>query len=89
MLTPKLGESQVDYGIGHRDSHCGKPFAANTGYCKHFIEPLSSASELGQCQKVAGSINRVYWCRPVLRLDNQASSGRCMSFEPWLYSTCP
>ena len=50
MFTHKLGKGQVDYGIGHRDEHCGKSFEDDKGYCRHFIEPLSSTTE-----KAAGS----------------------------------
>ena len=36
------------------------PFDDDKGYCKYFIPPLSPATQLSQCQKVAGSINKVY-----------------------------
>jgi hypothetical protein len=59
----KISKADVRYSIGHADSHCGKSFDADKGYCRYFIAPLSSATQLGQCQKVAGAINKVYWCR--------------------------
>ncbi len=59
----KIRKSDVDYGIGHAESHCGKTSDTDKGYCRYFIAPLSPAAQLGQCQKVAGAINKVYWCR--------------------------
>jgi hypothetical protein len=56
-------KSSVDYSLGHKNSHCDKSFEGDTGYCRYFIAPLSSATQLGQCEKVAGAIHRVYWCR--------------------------
>ena len=62
-MPPKITKAEAHYSIGHKDSHCGKSFADDTGYCRYFITPLSSAIELGQCRKVSGSINRVYLCK--------------------------
>jgi hypothetical protein len=59
----KISKSDVDYSIGHKDSHCGKSFDDDKGYCRFFISPLSAATQLGQFQKVAGAINNVYWCK--------------------------
>jgi hypothetical protein len=62
MATEKQTKQAVDYSHGHRDSHCGKSFDGDTGYCRHFIQ-TSPGSDVGQCEKVAGQINRVYWCK--------------------------
>jgi hypothetical protein len=59
----KISKGDVHYSIGHADSHCGKSFPDDKGYCRFFISPLSAVTELGQCQKVAGAINKVYWCK--------------------------
>ena len=53
----KTAKTDVNYSIGHADSHCGKAFDDDKGYCKYFIAPLSSVTQLGQCQKVAGAIS--------------------------------
>ncbi len=58
----KLNKPQVDYSRGMKDSHCGKSYSGDSGYCRHFIEPRGN-SELGQCERVSGPINRLYWCR--------------------------
>jgi len=29
----------VDYGLGHKDSHCGKAFDDDKRYCRYFIPP--------------------------------------------------
>ena len=48
---------------GHAGAHCGKVLDDDKAYRRYFIPPLSPASNLGQCEKVAGPINKVYWCR--------------------------
>ena len=48
---------------GHAGAHCGKALDDDKAYCRYFIPPLSPASNLGQCEKVNGPINKVYWCR--------------------------
>jgi hypothetical protein len=58
----KASKSEVDYSRGHAGAHCGKALDDDKAYCRYFIPPLSPASNLGQCQKVAGPINKVYWC---------------------------
>jgi hypothetical protein len=58
----KVSKQAVDYSHGHRDSHCGKCFAGDKGYCAHFIE-TSPSGEIGQCERVSGAISRVYWCK--------------------------
>jgi hypothetical protein len=70
-MSSKASKSDVDYSHGHRDSHCGKSFAGDTGYCRHFIETPSGAADLGACERVSGSINRVYWCRLFARAQNK------------------
>jgi hypothetical protein len=42
-------------------AHRGKVLDDDKAYCCYFIPPLSPASNLGQCEKVAGPINK--WCR--------------------------
>ncbi len=59
----KLKKDQVDYSHGHRDSHCGRVFKDDHGYCRYFIEAQSASGEVGACEKVEGSINPVYWCK--------------------------
>jgi hypothetical protein len=59
----KASKSEVDYSRGHAGAHCGKALDDDKAYCRYFIPPLSPASNLGQCEKVAGPINKVYWCR--------------------------
>jgi len=63
----KATKASVDYSPGHKDSHCGKSFDDDNGYYRYFMSPLSWATQLGQCQKVAGSINKVHWCRLYVR----------------------
>ncbi len=36
-----------------------------------FVPPMSPATELGQCQRVTGPINKVYWCRLFARAHNR------------------
>jgi hypothetical protein len=62
-LMRKVSKSEVDYSRGHAGAHCGKVLDDDKSYCRHFIPPLSPTSNLGQCEKVAGPINPVYWCR--------------------------
>jgi hypothetical protein len=45
---------------GHAGAHCGKALDDDKAYCRYFIPPLSPASNLGQREKVAGPINKVY-----------------------------
>jgi len=59
----KASKSVVDYSRGHAGAHCDKVLDDDKAYCQHFIPPLSPTGNLGQCEKVAGPINPVYWCR--------------------------
>jgi hypothetical protein len=59
----KASKQSVDYSRGHAGAHCGKVLDDDRSYCRHFLPPLSPASNLGQCQRVAGPINPVFWCR--------------------------
>jgi hypothetical protein len=63
----KASKSEVDYSLGHAGAHCGKVLEDDKAYCRHFISPLSPASNLGQCERVAGPINKVHWCRLFVR----------------------
>jgi len=42
--------------------HCGKSFSGDAGYRRYFIG-ASPEAEIGRRAKIAGQINRVYWCR--------------------------
>jgi hypothetical protein len=53
-------KSEVDYSRGHAGALCGKALDDDKAYCRYFIPPLSPASNLGQCEKVASPINKVY-----------------------------
>ena len=55
----KLSKDETKYSRGHADSHCGKVFADDTGYCKHYH---STTHDAGTCDIVEGKINPVYWC---------------------------
>lgn len=57
----KVSKQSVNYSRGHKDSHCGKVFPDDKGYCRHYIPHTDQHSE-GACQLVQGSINPVYWC---------------------------
>ena len=63
MAMRKASKSEVDYSRGHAGAHCGKALDDDKAYCRYFSPPSSPASNLGQCEKVAGPINKVYWCR--------------------------
>lgn len=61
---PKFEKSQVNYSRGHIDSHCGKVFHDDKGFCKHYIAHASGNFKMsGACQLVEGPINPVYWCK--------------------------
>jgi hypothetical protein len=55
----KASKESVDYSRGMADSHCGKSFKDDTGYCRHFIPPSSPAND-GSCERVAGTINAAW-----------------------------
>jgi hypothetical protein len=59
----KVTKASVDCSRGHRDAHCGHAFEGDKGYCRHFIEPPTGATDLGACEKVSGAISRIFWCR--------------------------
>jgi hypothetical protein len=67
----KQTKAQANYGRGHRESHCGKSFKDDTGYCRHFIP--CRASNNGMCERVEGSISPVYWCKLFSRAVKAAS----------------
>jgi hypothetical protein len=50
--------------------HCGKSFSGDAGYCRHFVGS-SPEAEIGQCAKVEGTINRIYWCKLFARADSK------------------
>ena len=55
----KASKESVNYSRGMADSHCGKSFKDDTGYCRHFIPPSSPAND-GSCERVAGTINAAW-----------------------------
>lgn len=52
----KLTKKETDYSRGMRESHCGKVFKDDKGYCKNYEEPNG-------CSVVDGNINPVFWCK--------------------------
>ena len=62
MTSTKQSKSDVNYSRGHKDSHCGPSFKGDTGYCRYYIETAPGA-ETGHCQKVAGQIGKIMWCK--------------------------
>jgi len=67
----KANKSEVGYSRGHAGAHCGKMLDDAKAYCRYFISPLSPVSNLGQREKVAGPINKVYWCRLFARAQSK------------------
>ena len=60
--TNKASKSDVNYSRGHKDSHCGGPsFKGDTGYCRYFSG--KPGAEIGQCERVAGMIGKIMWCK--------------------------
>ena len=61
----KASKYSVNYSRGHRDSHCGKSFDGDRGFCRHFrFLPGSRAVEkVGACTKVSGDIKAMMWCK--------------------------
>jgi hypothetical protein len=57
---PKVNKNSVGYSRGHRDSHCGKAFDGDRGYCRHY-QPHSENE--GSCTKVEGHIRAIDWCK--------------------------
>jgi hypothetical protein len=60
----KADKMDVDYSVGMAESHCGRVFKDDKGYCKFFLKKAGySPIGSGECEKVAGSISPVYWCK--------------------------
>lgn len=57
----KRTKQAVNYSKGMIQSHCGKVFGEDKGYCKHF-RGIEETATRGECSKVEGSINPVFWC---------------------------
>lgn len=55
---PKFSKREVNYSLGHSDSHCGKVFEDDKGFCKNY----RGTKEAGTCALVEGKIKPVYWC---------------------------
>lgn len=55
----KLSKDEVNYSRGMQNSHCGKLFKDDNGYCEHFVDIRSGN---GTCKLVEGVIERLYWC---------------------------
>lgn len=62
MKKPK---AEVDYGMGHKDSHCGRSSKDDAGFCRHFRSPPMFGTQpiTGSCVKVIGNISRTHWCK--------------------------
>lgn len=60
-MTEKFDKADVDYGKGMATAHCGKMFAADTGYCRHYLK--GEPYEGGKCELVNGLIKPSMWCR--------------------------
>lgn len=58
----KKAKSEVSYSTGMAESHCGKVFQDDKGYCKNFIGHPDVSLTTGKCRKVDGTIQRTYWC---------------------------
>jgi hypothetical protein len=58
----KISKTEARYGRGTQSEHCGKAFADDKNYCRHFIEP-GYPTNTGTCTEVSGSVGRVYWCK--------------------------
>jgi hypothetical protein len=54
-VTEKKNKVEVNYSLGHKNSHCGRVSNDDKGYCTHFEGPAS-------CELVGGEIRRAYWC---------------------------
>lgn len=52
----KLSKAEVNYSLGMMDSHCGKTFKDDKGYCSHFQDKVQT------CELVEGKISPVHWC---------------------------
>lgn len=66
MPTKMYDKTEVDYGPGHVDSHCGRSFTQDKNYCKHFMPAPAKMDRVtipGRCQLVGGTIRRTYWCK--------------------------
>ena len=59
----KADKRSVEYSRGMKERHCGYAFEGDEGFCRFFVEPPRDARDLGACEKVAGSIGRIYWCK--------------------------
>lgn len=57
----KAMKKEVEYSLGMAESHCGKVFKDDKGYCEHYIGYLMSP--VGGCEKVNGEVSAVYWCK--------------------------
>jgi hypothetical protein len=56
----KVSKDKVNYGPGHKDSHCGKCFSEDTGYCKNYMR--IKYKHVGNCRVVQGEVKSTYWC---------------------------
>ncbi|HEY6021570.1 MAG TPA: hypothetical protein VIY48_17290 [Candidatus Paceibacterota bacterium] len=61
----KFSKESVNYSRGMKDSHCGKVFSDDKGYCRHFshLSVNEEGKMSGECQIVSGDINPIYWCK--------------------------
>lgn len=57
----KQSKQEANYSRGMLNSHCGKVFPNDHGYCQHFIARKNG--EAGTCEVVEGEIQPLYWCK--------------------------
>ncbi len=65
-MIDRMGSARkedVNYSVGMKESHCGKVFKDDNGYCQHFYGVRGFGEQEGRCRKVAGKIDPVYWCK--------------------------
>lgn len=64
----KAEKKDVDYSLGMAESHCGKVFEDDKSYCRFFSKMRYPAGP-GECEKVSGEINPVFWCKLFSKAD--------------------
>jgi hypothetical protein len=60
-LRAGISKSEANYSRGRAVRIAARRSTTPKAYCRYFIPP-QPMSNLGQCEKVAGPINNVYWC---------------------------
>ena len=67
----KATKAAVSYSLGEKNSHCGKSFEGDTGFCRYFQAPPQAEITTGTCQKVEGQIRRIDWCKLWTRVQSR------------------